>query len=67
MDKKLTPREQEILNYMTLGLTNEQIAQKACVSITTVKAHLKSIYKKLGITNRIQAVIYAFKNSVQKS
>ena len=65
MIKNLSPREQEIFDYMLEGLTNAQIAEKACVTIETVKAHLKSIYKKLNVKNRVQAILYILKNSAQ--
>lgn len=58
---KLSYREQEILDFMVQGLTNAQIAQKAFITEETVKAHLKSIYRKLNVQNRIQAVLYALK------
>lgn len=63
MNKKLSEREQEILDYMLQGLTNAEIADRACIKTETVKAHLKSIYQKLNVKNRIQAAIYAIKNS----
>lgn len=63
MSERLSPREKEILDYMLKGLTNAQIAQKAFITTETVKAHLKSIYKKLNVKNRIQAAILVIKNS----
>lgn len=58
---KLSLREQEILDFMMQGLTNDEIAQIACITVETVKAHLKSIYRKLEVKNRIQAALYALK------
>ena len=58
---RLSYREKEILDLMIQGLTNAQIAQKAVITEETVKAHLKSIYRKLNVQNRIQAVLYVLK------
>jgi DNA-binding NarL/FixJ family response regulator len=49
---KLTPREAEIARFVATGLSNKQIARKASISEATVKIHLHSAYKKLGIANR---------------
>jgi DNA-binding NarL/FixJ family response regulator len=52
---QLTDREQEILQLLTRGLGNAQIASELGVSPNTVKNHLYSIYRKLGVTSRGQA------------
>jgi two-component system nitrate/nitrite response regulator NarL len=57
--KKLTPREGEMLAQLALGLSNKEIAGKLDVAESTVKIHLQSILKKLGVNNRVQAAIYA--------
>lgn len=57
----LTERESNVLFYLAKGLTNEEIAEKLHISIHTVKAHLESIYDKLDVSNRIQAVIKALR------
>lgn len=56
---KLTPREREILTQLAVGLSNKEIARKLDVAESTVKIHLQSILKKLGLSNRVQAAIYA--------
>ena len=56
---KLTPREREILAQLAVGLSNKEIARKLDVAESTVKIHLQSILKKLGLSNRVQAAIYA--------
>ncbi|HBI84471.1 response regulator transcription factor [Orrella sp. NBD-18] len=56
---KLTPREREILAQLAAGLSNKEIARKLDVAESTVKIHLQSILKKLGLSNRVQAAIYA--------
>ena len=63
---KLSPREQEILDWVIKGLTNAEIAQNTGITVDTVKAHLKSIYKKLNVKNRVQALLYVVKNSTLK-
>jgi len=52
---QLTAREQEILKLLTKGLANGEIASTLGVSTNTVKNHLYSIYRKLGVNSRGQA------------
>lgn len=52
----LTPREAEVFELLTEGLTNHQIAQKLFIADCTVKTHVVRIYRKLGFTNRIDAI-----------
>ena len=52
---QLTAREQEVLGLLTAGLGNAEIAAELGVSTNTVKNHLYSIYRKLGVTSRGQA------------
>jgi predicted ATPase/DNA-binding CsgD family transcriptional regulator len=55
----LTPRELEVLRWLSEGLTNAQIAEHLVVSPLTVHTHLGSIYSKLGVTSRSAATRYA--------
>ena len=55
----LTPKEKEVLSYVAKGASNQEIADKLCVRDVTVKTHLNSIFKKLKVTNRTQAVLLA--------
>lgn len=55
----LTAREKEILSYVAKGETNSQIADKLFVREVTVKTHLNSIYRKLKVKTRVQAVLLA--------
>ena len=55
----LTQREKEILKLVAKGETNSQIAQKLFVREVTVKTHLNSIFRKLKVANRVQAVLLA--------
>ena len=58
-----TKRETEVLQLICLGHTNTQIAKILNISISTVKVHVASIFQKLGVNNRILAVIKYLKIS----
>jgi len=64
-NQELTPREQEILRYLTHGLTNKEIGQALFISEKTVKSHLNSIFKKLNVTRRLQAILYAIRQGLK--
>lgn len=55
----LTPKEKEVLSYVAKGASNQEIADKLCVRDVTIKTHLNSIFKKLNVSNRTQAVLLA--------
>ena len=55
----LTPREIEILALVAVGDANEEIADKLCISPYTVKTHLYKTFKKINVTNRLQAAFWA--------
>ncbi|MEO1046581.1 MAG: response regulator transcription factor [Pseudomonadota bacterium] len=55
----LTPAQRRILNHLTKGLLNKQIAYEMDISEATVKAHITAIFRKLGVVNRTQAVLVA--------
>jgi non-specific serine/threonine protein kinase len=55
----LSIREQEVLRLIVDGLSNAEIAQRLCLSISTVKVHTRHIYGKLGVNSRIQAAFRA--------
>lgn len=52
----LSKREQEVFTHISNGLTNEEIAEKLFLSKNTIKTHIKNIYAKLDVKNRIQAL-----------
>ena len=56
---RVTPKEKEVLAYVAKGASNQEIADKLCVRDVTVKTHLNSVFKKLKVTNRTQAVLLA--------
>ena len=55
----LSPREAEVIALITQGLSNQEIANRAYLSINTVKTFIRSAYRKIGVTKRTQAVIWA--------
>jgi len=58
----LTRRQTEILAQVAVGASNDEIAEKLCISPHTVKTHLYNIFKKIKVTNRLQAALWAAKH-----
>lgn len=54
-----TRRELEILALIAAGCTNDEIAAELVIALSTVKTHINNIYRKLGVSNRVQAVTRA--------
>lgn len=59
---ELSERERQILASLTRGGSNKAIARTYCITETTVKVHLKSILRKIGVRNRTQAAVWAVEN-----
>lgn len=59
---ELTPREHEVLGLVREGLANKQVARRLGISERTVKAHLTSVFQRIGVTDRTQAALWAERN-----
>ncbi len=62
--EQLTPREIEILQALADGLEDREIAGRMYVSAGTVRTHMVSIHKKLGLNSRLQALVFAVRHGV---
>ena len=60
----LSDRELEVLQHMARGLSNQEIAKELFVSATTVKTHVSHILTKLGVRDRVQAVVEAYESGI---
>jgi len=60
----LTSREQDVLRCIAQGMSNKQIAQKLSIGTTTVRSHVSSMMRKLGLENRTQLALYARKHDL---
>ena len=65
--KIMTTREKEILELLSMSLTNEEIARGLFISIDTVKTHVRNIFEKLGVKNRVEAVLIFIGASIKDS
>lgn len=64
IDIPLTQRETEVLRHLAHGMTNKEIAQALKISYETVKEHVQHILRKIGVTDRTQAAVWAVKNGL---
>ncbi len=61
----LSPRETDILRLLAQGMENSEIARELSISPRTAKNHISSVLAKLGMSNRVQAAIYAVRHGVE--
>jgi len=61
---ELTPREREVLDLMLAGLSNPEICARLFISDATAKTHVARILAKLGVRDRVQAVIYGYESGL---
>jgi len=63
---ELSPRQQEILKSVSLGMTNEAIAEQLGISVAMVRQHLNALFEKIGASNRAEAVAIAMRKMLLK-
>ena len=64
LEVTLTERELEVLRNVTQGMTNKQIAKLLFISAETVKEHIQNILRKIGVTDRTQAAVWAVRRDL---
>lgn len=64
LEVPLTKRENEVLKQLSLGLSNKEIAQALSISYETVKEHVQHVLRKLGVSDRTQAAVWAVRNGL---
>lgn len=60
----LSPREEEVVRYVAAGLRNAEVAKKLALTEQTVKTHLNSIFRKLGVRDRLQLTLFATRSGI---
>ena len=65
-ENELPQREYEVIALIADGLNNKDIAERLFISEKTVKNHVSNIFRKINVSDRTQAAIYAYKNNIKK-
>jgi len=63
-DAGVTPREEQVLRHLALGLSNDEIARSLQISVETVKEHVQNLLRKLAVSDRTQAAVWAVQSGV---
>ena len=63
---RLTPRQHEVLSWLCEGLPNKLIARRLGISEKTVKTHLTRVFREIGVTDRVQAVLWAERHGIRE-
>jgi len=64
LEVPLTPRETQVLRLVALGLSNQEIADPLEISIETVKEHMQNLLRKLAVSDRTQAAVWAIRHGL---
>ncbi|MEI8373118.1 MAG: response regulator transcription factor [Planctomycetota bacterium] len=64
LEASLSQREGEVLRHIARGLSNKQVAEEMKISYETVKEHVQHIFRKIGLTDRTQAALWAVRNDL---
>ena len=64
IDTPLTPRETQVLSHVAYGLSNHEIAQSLTISVETVKEHVQNLLRKLAVSDRTQAAVWAVQSGL---
>ena len=62
--QNLTKRELDVLKLLAVGMFNKEVGKRLEISERTVKNHVSNIFKKLGVTDRTQAAVFAIRNNL---
>jgi DNA-binding NarL/FixJ family response regulator len=63
---ELTPREREIVTLVAEGLRNEEVGRRLGITEKTVRNHLTGVFQKLGVSGRLELVVYAFEHALAR-